>query len=137
MRADVAHVTEAEMKGSAFIFIILVSAILIAGWQAPVACGSNESGALLKIQSLENRTGSPPRQLLADRTDTKDDIIYSTDPEMERAMDQQIKEEKDKEEKAWNMLQHMYLYKDVGKSPRSTQPGGGTTSQGGGTAGQN
>ena len=65
---------------------------------------------------------SPPRQLMADRTDTKDSIIYSTDPEMERAMEEQEREEKEKEEKSWKMLQHMHLYKDNGKRPHSAQP---------------
>lgn len=110
------------MKGTAFLFIILISALLLAGWRAPIASNSDESGTLLKIQSLGNRIGPPPRQLLADRTDTKDDIIYSTDPGMERAMEEQARKEQEKEEKSWNMLQHMYLNKDIGKSPKSTQP---------------
>jgi hypothetical protein len=110
------------MKGTAFLFVVIVSALLLAGWRAPIASGSKEPGTPLKIQGLQNRTGQPLRQLLADRTDTKDGISYSTDPEMERAMEQQAKEEKEKEEKSWKMLQHMYLYKDSGKSPRSTQP---------------
>jgi ADP-heptose:LPS heptosyltransferase len=111
------------MKGSAFVFIILVSALLLAGWPAPIAFNSDESGTLLKIKSLQNRIDPPPRQLLADRTDTKDEIIYGTDPEMERAMAKQAKEEKEKEEKAWIMLQNMNLRINSGKNPRSTQQG--------------
>jgi hypothetical protein len=38
---------------------------------------------------------------------------------MERAMDDQIREEKEKEDKAWKMLQNMNVYKDTGKPPRS------------------
>jgi hypothetical protein len=110
------------MKGTAFLFIILISVLILAGWRAPIASSSDGSGTLLKIQSLENRISPPPRQLLADRTDTQDDIIYGTDPDMERAMEEQAKKEQEKEDKAWNMLQHMYLNKDNGKNPKSTQP---------------
>ncbi|MGA2936872.1 MAG: hypothetical protein ABSF52_07215 [Syntrophobacteraceae bacterium] len=110
------------MKGTAFLFIILISALLFAEWRAPIASSSEGSGTLLRIQSLENRIGPPPRQLLADRTDTQDDIIYSTDPRMDRAMEEQARKEQEKEDKAWNMLQNMYLNKDIRKSPKSTQP---------------
>ncbi len=54
----------------------------------------------------------------AERTETKDRIIYGTDPEMERAMDDQAREEKEKEAKAWNMLQNMGVYQDNGKHRR-------------------
>jgi hypothetical protein len=113
---------KAKMKGTAFLFIILISGLLLVDWRARIAPNSDESGRVLKIQSLENRTSPPHRLLLADRTDTKDRIIYGTDPDMERAMEEQAREEKEKEDKAWMMLQHMYLNKDSGKSPRSTQP---------------
>ena len=53
----------------------------------------------------------------------KTDIIYGTDPGMERAMEEQAREEKEKEDKAWKMLQHMNLYNDSGKNPRSTKQG--------------
>jgi hypothetical protein len=41
---------------------------------------------------------------------------------MERAMEEQARAEKEKEDKAWNMLQHMQLYKDNGRPPRPAQP---------------
>ncbi|MGA3113135.1 MAG: hypothetical protein ABSF90_01745 [Syntrophobacteraceae bacterium] len=76
----------------------------------------------MKIQSLQNRISPAHRLLLADRTDTKDSITYGTDPDMERAMEEQARAEKEKEDKAWNMLQHMQLYKDNGRPPRPAQP---------------
>jgi len=41
---------------------------------------------------------------------------------MDRAMEEQARKEQEKEDKAWNMLQNMYLNKDIRKSPKSTQP---------------
>jgi|SRR5208283_2855218 len=117
------------MKGTTFliVLVLLVSGLLVlAAWQAVTAFNPDEAGSLSKTQALENRM-SPPRQLMADRTDTKDRIIYSTDPEMEQAMEEQAREEKEKEEKAWQMLQHMNLYKGSGKSRPSTQPDTQTT----------
>jgi hypothetical protein len=111
-----------EMKGTAFFFIILISSLLLMDWRANIASDSEESGRLLKIQSPESRISPPHRLLLADRTDTKEHIIYGTDPDMERAMEEQAREEKEKEDKSWNMLQHLYLYKDVGKPARPAQP---------------
>ena len=64
-----------------------------------------------------------PRQSLADRTETKDSITYSTDPEMDRVMEERAREEKEKEAKAWQMLQNMNIYKDMQKRPpRRPQP---------------
>ena len=138
--AVVSQVTEVKMKGAAFLFIILISAVLLAGWGASMASSSEGSGTPLKIQSLGNRISPSPRQLLADRTDTKNDIIYSTDPGMDRAMEEQARKEQEKEEKAWIMLQHMNLNKDSGKNPRSTKQGSakrGSTQAGSGQQGSN
>jgi hypothetical protein len=41
---------------------------------------------------------------------------------MERAMEEQARKERDKEEKAWKMLQNMNIYQNIGKNPHSTQP---------------
>ena len=60
-------------------------------------------------------------QALADRTETKDSVNYGTDPEMGRAMDEQVREEKEKEEKAWKMLQNMNIYKDTHRRPPRTR----------------
>ena len=109
------------MKGTTFLIVLLISGLVLAFGRAGTAFDSDAAGSLSKTQTLENRT-SPPRQLMADRTDTNDRIIYGTDPEMDRAMDEQQREEKEKEEKAWNMLQHMNIYKDSGKKPHSGQP---------------
>lgn len=109
------------MKGTAFFFMILMSGLILIGWSACIASNCEEPGPL-KIQSLQNRTSLPHRLLLADRTDTKDSIIYGTDPDMERAMEEQAREEKEKEDKAWNMLQHMQLYNEDRKPPRASRP---------------
>ncbi|MFZ0931689.1 MAG: hypothetical protein WAN11_24030 [Syntrophobacteraceae bacterium] len=112
---------EAKMKGTAFVFMVFISGLLLAGLPARLASNSEGPGPL-KIQSLQNRISPAHRLLLADRTDTKDSITYGTDPDMERAMEEQAREEKEKEDKAWNMLQHMQLYKDNGKPSRPAQP---------------
>jgi hypothetical protein len=109
------------MKGTTFLIVLLVSGLVLAFGRAATALDSDAAGSLSKTQTLEN-PASPPRQLMAERTDTKDRIIYSTDPEMERAMVEQEREEKEKEEKSWQMLQHMNIYKDNGKRPHSAQP---------------
>ena len=110
------------MKGTTFLIVLLISGLFVlALWRAGTAFNSDEAGPLSKTQSLENRM-SPDRQFLVDRADTKDNIIYGTDPEMERAMEEQERHEKEKEEKAWKMLQNMNLYNGIGKSPHSTQP---------------
>jgi hypothetical protein len=116
------------MKGTAFFLMTLISGLLLIGWSACIASNCEEPGPL-KIQSLQNRTSLPHRLLLADRTDTKDSIIYGTDPDMERAMEEQAREEKEKEDKAWNMLQHMQLYKDDRKPPRASPPNNNTPPQ--------
>jgi hypothetical protein len=108
------------MKETTFLIVLLISGLVLAFGRAGTAFNLDAAGSS-KTQTMENRT-SPPRQLMADRTETKDRIIYGTDPEMERAMDQQIREEKEKEEKAWNMLQHMNIYQDSGKKPHPGQP---------------
>lgn len=55
--------------------------------------------------------------LLADLTDEKDRIVYGTDPEMDRAADEEAREEKEKQEKSWKMLQQMNLYQNRGSKP--------------------
>ena len=100
---------------------MLISGLVLAFGRAGTAFNPVAAGHYQELKPW-NRT-SQPRLLLADRTETKDRIIYGTDPEMERATDEQQREEKEKEEKAWNMLQHMNIYKDNGKKTRPTQPG--------------
>ncbi len=103
------------MKRTASLFIILVSALLLAGWRAPIASNCDRCGTLWKIQGLQNRTCPPCRLHLVDRVDTQDSITYGTDPDAERAMQDQAREEKEKEDKAWMMLQHMYIDQNTGK----------------------
>jgi hypothetical protein len=110
------------MKGTTVLIVLLVSGLVLAFGRAGHAFNPDAAGSLSKTQTLESRASQHP-QLMADRTETKDRIIYGTDPEMERAMEEQQREEKEKEEKAWNMLQHMNIYKDNEKKPRPAQPG--------------
>jgi len=110
------------MKKNAVLCIILIPGFLLAGWRVSMASTSDGTGTALQKQTCENRIDPPLRQILADRTDTKDSVIYSTDPEMERAMEEQAREEKEKEEKAWKMLQNMNIYKDERKRSPRTQP---------------
>ena len=109
------------MKGTAFVFIIPVLALLLVGWLAPIASSSKESATPSKTESLQNRISPPHQLLLADRIDTEDHISYGTDPGMERTMAERAREEK--EQKAWIMLQHMNLNNDNGRSHKYTQPG--------------
>lgn len=109
------------MKGTTFIFVILISGLLVlAGGPAGIASNPDEAGALSKTGTPGNQIGTP-RLLMADRTDTKDSIILGTDPDMERAMDEQARQEKEKEKEAWKMLQNMGFYQNIGKRPRPPQ----------------
>lgn len=115
-----------KMKGAALLVFVLTACLLIVGQRTCKASDSDTAGTVLKTESSQNRPGPAPSLLLAVRTDTEDRIIYGTDPEMERAMDEQEKFEKEKENKAWEMLQHMNVYQGLGtgaaKPPGSTQP---------------
>ncbi|MHC1726652.1 MAG: hypothetical protein AB9866_11670 [Syntrophobacteraceae bacterium] len=62
--------------------------------------------------------GSRPHQLFADRTEQRDSVIYQTDPEMERSAEDQEMEEKRKEERAWRMLENIYLQQEPAKRAR-------------------
>ncbi|MGC8491693.1 MAG: hypothetical protein ACP5SH_08140 [Syntrophobacteraceae bacterium] len=64
-------------------------------------------------------TGSPKteRVLLADRIETKDSVTYTTDPGLDRAMQKEDEEEKQKEIESWKMLQNLHLY-----GPSTIQP---------------
>ena len=110
------------MKGTAFLYIIFISGLFLAGWGERIPSNPEASGTPLKIQTPENRTSPHPRLLLADRYNTQDRIIYSTDPDMERAMEEEAREQKEKEDKSWEMLQRMYLYKDIEKDKKHPRP---------------
>jgi len=129
-------------RGTAFLFIVLVSGFLFGGWRVCAASGSDAPWTLFEIQSRLERIvpvqcpsekcGYPvqscrsmPGQhglLLSDRTETPDRVIYGTDPDMERAMDDQIREEKEKEDKAWKMLQNMNIYQGPRKPRKDSHP---------------
>jgi hypothetical protein len=111
-----------KMKKTIFLVIMLVPGLLVfALWRANTAFSSDAAGSLSKTQILGNAM-NPPRQLMAERTDNKDSITYGTDPEMERAMAEQERHEKEKEENAWKMLQNMNIYQGGRKNPHPNQP---------------
>jgi hypothetical protein len=115
-----------KMKGAALLVFLLTAWLPTVGQHACMASSSDTAGTLLKAQSRQNRPCPAPRLLFAVRADTEDRITYGTDPDMERAMEEQDKLEKEKEDKAWEMLQHMNIYQrgctGTAKPPVSTQP---------------
>ncbi len=128
------------MKRNTFVSIVLTLGLLFGGWRVCAASGSETPGAPFEIQTRQEVIdhiscldrmpdylcswcqSAPVRELLllADRTEKEDRIILGTDPEMERAMDDQIKQEQEKEDKAWKMLENMNIYKDNQKGRNST-----------------
>lgn len=94
------------MKGSAFALVVLIFSLTVAGW---LACAVSDPGA---------RKGG--QTLLADRVETEDSVTYTTDPDLDRTMKKEDREEKAKEENSWKMLQNMHLYGPAGKQPSST-----------------
>ena len=104
------------MKGTAFIFIILTSGLLIVGARADIASNSDTARTSFNTQSRQERIRPDSRVFIADRIETQDRIIYGTDPGMERAMTEQERFEKEKEDKSWDMLRNMNIYKG-GKRP--------------------
>jgi hypothetical protein len=117
---------KAKMKGTAFLFVVLASSLLIVGPQMSIASNSDTAGILFKSPNRQNRLSTTSLLLIADRVDTQDRVIYTTDPEMERAMQEQERLEKEKEEKAWQMLQNMNIYTG-GKKPRGSTQSDSTT----------
>ncbi len=118
---DVQRVMKAKTKWTVFLFVTLVSGLLIVGARAGTASNSDTAWTLLKTQSQQNWISPTSRLLIADRIDTQDGIIYSTDPDMDRAMEEQEKLEKEKEEKSWEMLQNMNIYEGSRRSHGPTQ----------------
>jgi hypothetical protein len=94
------------MQKKAVLSFIILMAFLSGGQHLPGAPVLDTSGALQKDTGF---TGSDALLLLVDRIEKDDRIIYGTDPKLEREMDEQIRKEKEKEEKSWEMLQHMYI----------------------------
>ncbi len=85
-------------------------------WGGAVGCGNRPA----------SHQSAPARLLLADLVEGSDRIIYSTDPEMDKASERQEREEARKEEKSWRMLENMNIYKGSRERPFRSQPGGGT-----------
>ena len=118
------------MKGIGFVPIALIAIALPWNFNANFAYFSNEDRHI-HTQNSGFAVWSKPGLLFAERTETRDSIIYETDPEMERAMDEQAWIEKEKEQEAWKMLQQMNPYKNnskSGKRKKHAQPVSGDKS---------
>ncbi len=88
--------------------ILLLTALAIAGLTV--------AGVYSGLYTGSQKIG---RSLLADRIETKDSVTYTTDPGLDRAMQKEDEEEKQKEIESWNMLQNMRLYGPAGVKPPS------------------
>ncbi len=108
-----------KIIGATLLVFMLIACPLTGDQLTCMASNSDTAATLPKSQVRQNRTGPPSRLLFAVRTDREDRVIYGTDPDMERAMEEQQKLEKEKEEKAWEMLQHMNIYKGNGTGAAS------------------
>ncbi len=84
---------------------------LLAGITGATGCeASNQWGDLPTLTSSRSKAASAvPKQQFAERLDQKDRIIYQTDPELERESEDRKMEEKQKEERAWRMLENTYI----------------------------
>lgn len=95
------------MKKPAFasLLALLVGIMGAAGCEA-----SNQRGGFPVLTSSGSKAASAvPKQQLAERRDQKERIIYQTDPESERETEDRKMEEKQKEERAWRMLENTYI----------------------------
>ncbi|MCE5335876.1 MAG: hypothetical protein LLG06_14940 [Desulfobacteraceae bacterium] len=73
----------------------------------------------------QGRTCSGPI-ILADLVEGKDKVIYRTDPEADEAFEEDQRRERRKEEKSWQMLQNMNIYKESGSKPSQPKSSGKT-----------
>ena len=96
---------------------IALSSMLIS---ALIATGTVPDGLIRSGTSpsrSEQEHSGPGTFLLAEIADTEEHIIYRTDPDLEREAEEQAQEEKNKEDKAWRMLDNTYIFKGDGKGP--------------------
>jgi hypothetical protein len=107
------HGGAAHLEGGRSVFILVAVAVCLmtAGGLSPT-----------KINILDS--GKAGRNLLADRIETRDSITYTTDPKMEQHRKKDEREEKEKENNSWKMLQNMYWTGHGGRPPSSSQPSG-------------
>lgn len=85
--------------------------VLLAGITGATGCeASNQWGGLPRLTSSRSKAATAvPKQQFAERLDQKERIIYQTDPELERESEDRKLEEKQKEERAWRMLENTYI----------------------------
>ena len=62
--------------------------------------------------------------ILADRVEKEDSVLYGTDSDPAFSQEEQEREEKLKEEKAWQMLDNMNVYQGNGKKRPPPRPSG-------------
>jgi hypothetical protein len=115
------------MKGTAFFFIILASALLVFGVRMGLASDSTVERSL-KTQGPQGQTVSGSQMLLADRIDTDNEIVLGTDQRFLQTLTDQEKTEKENERRSWQMLQNMNLYQPT-KKPQNSQQQSGTSTQ--------
>ncbi|MDR3556721.1 MAG: hypothetical protein P4L55_18365 [Syntrophobacteraceae bacterium] len=109
------------IKWSVFVLTVLLAGLAIEGFQACAGSYPPARPPESKSQSTHSRKAVPT--LLADRTETRDSITYTTDPNLERAMKKEDREEQEKENKSWKMLQNMPYYAPAHKRHPYAQPG--------------
>jgi hypothetical protein len=113
------------IKWSIFVLTVLLAGLAI---DSQACAGSSPAArpAESKIRSTHNRKAFPT--LLANRTETHDSVTYTTDPNLERAMKKEDREEQEKENKSWEMLQNIPYYAP-GRKPRPPAQPHATPSQ--------
>ena len=114
-------VTAAETKGALVVIFILASGLLIAGACAGISSYSDAAGTPPGTQCRLDGTCPAVGLRIADRVETQDRVTYGTDPSAERSMEEQERLEKEREERSWQMLQNMNIYKGGKKSSDSTK----------------
>ena len=62
--------------------------------------------------------------ILADRAEKKDRVLYGTDSDPAYSQEEQQREEKEKEDRSWQMLERMNLYQGYGKKERPPRSNG-------------
>ena len=68
------------------------------------------------LHTLSN--GSPRGLLLAERVETRDQIIYKTDSGAGKTFQELEREEKEKEDRSWQMLENIEIYPSRPVKPR-------------------
>ena len=122
------------MKRVSLLCIILLG-LLFGGWAVKGAFGPEKNAAFLNIRpsanccnlASANCCNLAQRLQFADRTETEEQVTYGSGPQNEHAMDERIREEKEKEDKAWKMLQNEERRRRPPKNAHPAISEGGST----------